>query len=188
MIVRLPASAALLAIVLLPAGAGTLAAQERGRTAAPDTVRRAPMVISEWHARRLTIHRMTAYTIPPLFAAQGFLGQRLYAGVQSAEGPAGWVRPAHRTGAALIGTAFAINATTGVWNLWAARHEPEDRVIRVVHGASMLAAAGGFTYAGVRLSEQAQSSLDKRREHRRVALGSMGLTLLSGTMMWWVNR
>lgn len=144
--------------------------------------------VSEWHARRLTIHRVTAYTIPPLFAAQYLVGQQLYRGVARAEGPADWVRPAHRTGAALIGTAFAINATTGLWNLWAERHEPEGRTVRMLHGASMLAAAGGFTYAGVRLADQAQFSADKRREHRQVATASMALTLLSGTAMWWINR
>ncbi len=160
-----------------------------GADAAADTTPPAGAVgISDWHARRLAIHRVTAYTIPPLFAAQYLVGQQLYRGVASVEGPADWVRPAHRTGAALIGTAFAINATTGLWNLWAERHEPEGRTTRLVHGASMLAAAGGFTYAGVHLADQAQYSAQKRREHRQVATASMALTLVSGTAMWWINR
>lgn len=148
-----------------------------------DTLPRRAAEVDEWHSRRLAIHRVTAYTIPPLFVAQYLLGRELYGGTGE-----DWVRPTHRAGAMLIGTAFAINATTGVMNLWAARDEPEDRVLRLVHGGSMLAAAAGFTYAGVRLSEQAALSPDKRREHRSVALASMGLTLVSGTMMWWVNR
>lgn len=154
-----------------------------------DTVR--PMsirTVSEAHERRLTIHRITANAIPPLFAAQYLVGQRLYRDVDRPGGPDGWVRPAHRTGAVLIGTAFAINATTGVMNLWAQRQDPQDRTLRVVHGTTMIAAAAGFTYAGVRLSEQAEESFEKRRQHRQVALASMGLTLASGTLMWWVNR
>lgn len=154
-----------------------------------DTTRATRAVdVSDWHARRLAIHRTTAYAVPVLFAAQYVVGQQLYRGVASAAGPADWVRPAHRTGAALIGTAFVINATTGLWNLWAERREPEGRAVRLLHGASMLAAAGGFTYAGVRLADQAQFSADKRREHRQVATASMALTLISGTAMWWINR
>lgn len=170
--------------------AAALAAHPIGIPAqAADTVQGTRAIeISEWHGRRLAIHRATAYTVPVLFAAQYVVGQQLYRGVGSAEGPADWVRPAHRTGAALIGTAFAINATTGLWNLWAERREAEGRTARVLHGASMLAAAGGFTYAGVRLADQAQFSADKRRQHRQVATASMALTLLSGTAMWWVNR
>lgn len=166
--------------LLVPAGDAR--AQGAAPGISPDTQPRA-VVVSEWHSRRLAIHRVTAYTIPPLFAAQYLLGRELYRGTD-----ADWVRPTHRAGAMLIGTAFAINATTGAMNLWASRHEPEDRVLRFLHGGSMLAAAAGFTYAGVRLAEQAETSLDKRREHRRVALASMGLTLVSGTVMWWSNR
>lgn len=168
---------------------GTAQAQERDSVARLDSIA-TPYVptVSEAHERRLTIHRVTAYTIPPLFVAQYLVGQRLYRDVNRAGGPDDWVRPVHRTGAILIGTAFAINATTGVMNLWAQRHDPQDRAIRFVHGASMLTAAAGFTYAGVRLSEQAQTSSEKRSEHRRVAIGSMGLTLASGALMWWVNR
>lgn len=187
-----------LAAALLAVGTAILGAQEPRAMALtlapPDTIRpdslgQPPATrITEWHSRRLAIHRATAYAIPPLFLAQYLVGRELWDGLHSDAGPADWVRPAHRTGAALIGTAFVINATTGVWNLWAARREPEGRVARVLHGASMLAAAGGFTYAGVRLSEQAKFSSEKRAEHRRVALSSMGLTLVSGTAMWWANR
>lgn len=180
-------AAAWLAVFLCVTRAG--GAQEPVQPLVPDTARVQPgLEVSDWHSRRLTIHRVTAYAIPPLFLGQYLVGRELYDGLQRAEGPADWVRPTHRTGAVLIGTAFAINATTGVMNLWAARNDPQDRVIRVLHGTTMLAAAGGFAYAGVKLAEDAQFSADKRREHRRVATASMGLTLLSGTMMWWVNR
>lgn len=178
-----------LAASLAGATPGDAARAQEPAAAGADTVRPPRAVqVSPWHARRLAIHRTTAWTIPPLFVAQALIGRQLYDGIRSVDGPAGWVRPAHRTGAALIGTAFAINATTGLWNLWADRHEPEGRVIRILHGTTMLAAAGGFTYAGIRLSEQAKTSNLKRDQHRNVALASMGLTLASGAMMWWVNR
>lgn len=179
--------AALLAALVVPPA--MLEAQEGSRAIRPDTTRPVAAVeISEWHARRLTIHRVTAYAVPVLFAAQYAVGQRLYDGVRDPDGPADWVRPAHRTGAALIGTAFAINATTGVMNLWATRSEPEGRTARLLHGTSMLVAAGGFAYAGIRLADEAQFSAAKRQEHRRMAIGAMGLTLLSGTGMWLANR
>jgi len=146
------------------------------------------VVIDPAHERRLGVHRWTAYAVPPLFAVQALVGQQLYRGVQSSAGEAEWVRPTHRAGAVLIGSAFAVNVTTGAWNLWSQRHEPEGRVMRLVHGASMLAAAGGFTYAGTVLAQDARVSLEKRREHRRIALGSMVLTLASGTGMWLANR
>lgn len=156
--------------------------------AASDTVRPRAATVSPWHGRRLTIHRYTAYAIPPLFLAQGLLGKQLYRDVDTPDGPAEWVRPAHRIGAALIGAAFATNVTTGVLNLWADRHEPEGRVVRVLHGTSMMVAAAGFTYAGVKLADEARTSMDKRREHRTVAIGSMALTTVSGVAMWLVNR
>ena len=183
------ASAATALVTCLALVPSTGHAQQRDTARHVDTsaTQHVPTV-SDAHERRLMIHRITAYTIPPLFVAQYLVGQRLYRDVSRPGGPDDWVRPVHRTGAVLIGTAFAINATTGVLNLWAQRHDPQDRALRIAHGASMLAAAAGFTYAGVRLSEQAEASSEKRREHRQVAIASMGLTLASGTLMWWVNR
>ena len=169
---------------LLLAGGGDAAAQDSARVSAPHGARE----ITPWHERRLAIHRVTAYAVPPLFAAQYLVGQHLYSALREPDGPEGWVRPAHRAGAYLIATAFAVNATTGVMNLWAARREPEGRAMRLLHGTSMLVAAGGFAYAGARLAPQAETSADKRRQHRQVAAASMGLTLASGTVMWWVNR
>ena len=52
----------------------------------------------------------------------------------------------------------------------------------------MLAAEGGFTYAGTELANEAETSLTKRREHRTVALTSMGVTLASSLMMRLLNH
>lgn len=172
----------------LPAQAGGVAGGDAISTW-PDTApRRRAVVLSDAYATRLKIHRTTAYAIIPLFAYQYVVGRRLWDGVHDTDGVPGWVRPAHRAGAIAIGTAFGVNAVTGGWNLWETRHQPDGRAIRVLHAASMTAALAGFTYAGVRLSDEARTSADKRSQHRTVAIGSMGLTLVSGTLMWLANR
>jgi hypothetical protein len=52
----------------------------------------------------------------------------------------------------------------------------------------MLTADAGFTYAGAKLSEEAEGSMDKRRLHRTIALSSMGVTVASALMMKVWNR
>jgi hypothetical protein len=45
-----------------------------------------------------------------------------------------------------------------------------------------------FTYAGAKLSNEAETSVDKRALHRKIALSAMGLTIVSaGAMKLW-NR
>lgn len=157
---------------------------------APDTLpaRQRAVSLSEGYEARLRIHRITAYTIIPLFAWQAYMGQRLWNGARGDEPAPGWVRPAHRAGAVAIAGAFGVNTVTGAMNLWETRAQPEGRVVRLVHAASMTTALAGFTYAGVRLSQEAKTDPGKQRLHRDVALGSMGLTLVSGTLMWFYNR
>ena len=155
-----------------------------------DTVprRQRAVALSDGYETRLRIHRITAYTIVPLFAWQAYMGQRLWRGARGDEPAPGWVRPAHRAGAVAIAGAFGVNTVTGAMNLWETRAQPEGRVMRLAHAASMTTALAGFTYAGARLSQQAKTDPDKQRLHRDVALGSMGLTLVSGTLMWLYNR
>lgn len=164
------------------------AARGAASVVSADTVRRPRVVeVGDWYNRRLTIHRYTAYAIPPLFVYQYVVGQKLYDGVNGS-GEADWVRPAHQTGAALIATAFGVNTVTGLWNLWEGRAATEGRTIRYVHSITMLGALGGFTYAGAKLSQEAKTNAHKRDQHRQVALGSMGLTMASGLLMWLGNK
>jgi hypothetical protein len=51
----------------------------------------------------------------------------------------------------------------------------------------MLASDAGFTYAGARLSNQAENSVDKRRQHRAWAYGSMA-TALTGVAVIALGR
>jgi hypothetical protein len=52
----------------------------------------------------------------------------------------------------------------------------------------MLTADAGFTYAGAKLSNEAETDADARSLHRTIALSSMGLTIASGLMMRFLNR
>jgi hypothetical protein len=51
-----------------------------------------------------------------------------------------------------------------------------------VHSVLFLAASGGFAYAGS-LADEAEENGEKRRLHRNVALGSMGVSTASWLLM-----
>lgn len=155
--------------------------------AADDTIkkRRKAVELSDWYGRRLTIHRYVAYGTIPVFAAQWAAGARLYK--DSREAPT-WAKTTHRVGATMLAGMFTVNTVTGLWNLWDTRSQSEGRTLRTVHALTMLVADGAFTYAGAKLSDEAENSLDKRREHRTIALSAMGLTIASGAMMKIFNR
>jgi hypothetical protein len=52
----------------------------------------------------------------------------------------------------------------------------------------MLTADAGFTYAGAKLSKEAETDFNKRREHRTIALSSMGVTVASALVMKFFNK
>ena len=141
--------------------------------------------VSEWYGRRLTLHRRLSYTVIPLFAFQYAAGTQLWS--KGAEAPE-WARRGHRIGAATIGGVFVANTVTGAWNLWDTRATTDGRARRYLHAASMFLADAGFTWAGAKLSEEAERSFEKRRLHRTVALTSIGLTVTSGLIMYFTNR
>ena len=62
------------------------------------------------------------------------------------------------------------------------------RTFRARHALTILAADAAFTYAGAKLSDEAEQSFEKRRQHRTVALSAMGLTVASGIAMKLWNR
>jgi hypothetical protein len=145
--------------------------------------RRKSVDVSEWYNRRLQIHRAGAYAMIPLFALQAYAGTQLYEEGSSAPG---WAKTTHRVGATGLATVFTLNTVTGLWNLWDSRAVPQGRTKRTIHSLLMLASDVGFTYAGVRLSDQAENSADKRRQHRNLAYASMGTALVgSGIMVIW---
>jgi hypothetical protein len=140
--------------------------------------------VSEWYSRRLTLHRRLSYTVIPLFAFQYAAGNQIW---EKGTNAPGWAREGHRYGAATIATVFTVNTVTGVWNLWDSRHVPEGRGRRYLHAASMLVADAGFTWAGAKLSEEAERDFEKRKLHRKVALTSIAISVTSGLLMKFLN-
>jgi len=152
-----------------------------------DTVRRRPRAIeiSEWYGRRLTIHRTLSYATIPVFTSQYIAGQRLFTDGGAAPD---WVKLTHRSGATVLAGMFTVNTVTGLWNLWDSRNVPNHRTLRTTHALMMLAADAAFTYAGAKLSNDAEQSQEKRRLHKTIALSATGLTAVSGIMMKLFNK
>jgi hypothetical protein len=146
-----------------------------GAQAAADTVRRRRKAIevSEWYERRLRIHRYGAYAVYPLFAFQALAGTQLYRDSRNAPT---WAKTGHRVAATGLAVAFTSNTVTGLWNLWDSRDAP-GKPRRYVHALFMLASDAGFTYAGAKLADEAETSAAKRSEHRTWAIGSMATAL-----------
>ena len=148
-------------------------------------VRARAVEVSDWYGRRLTIHRTLSYTVIPIFGVQWFAGERIYKyGNQAPD----WAKTTHRAGASALAGIFTVNTVTGLWNLWDSRGTSDGRTLRTIHALSMLAADAGFTYAGVKLSKDAETDFNKRREHRTIALSSMAVTVLSGLAMKLYNK
>lgn len=151
----------------------------------PHTRRRKVIEVSDWYSRRLTIHRYVAYATLPVFAVQWAAGDQLYH--KSAAAPT-WAKTMHRVGATSLAGMFTVNTVTGLWNLWDSRSVPEGRALRTMHALAMLTADAGFTWAGAKLSNDAETSNSARRLHREVALSCMGLTVASGLAMKLFNH
>jgi hypothetical protein len=89
-------------------------------------------------------------------------------------------------GATALAAVFTVNTVTGVWNLWDSRSVSQGRTRRTIHTILMLASDAGFTYTGIKLSNDAENSLAKRRQHRNLAYASMGVAIAgSGMMLIW---
>ena len=160
----------------------TLVAGVRG---VEDTVprRRRSIEVSDWYERRLRIHRYGAYAVVPLFALETVAGNQLYDDPRN--GPA-WAKNGMRYGATALAGVFTSNTVTGLWNLWDSRGVTQGRTRRTVHALLMLASDAGFTYAGAKLADEAENSVDKRREHRAWAYGSMATSLAAiGVIKYW---
>jgi hypothetical protein len=156
--------------------------------------RRRVVELSDWYGRRLMVHRITAYTIPALFAWQWYKGDQLMDRARGDRAFDSDPKSGHELGAVMISSAFAINALTGAWNLYEARGTPQGSTARWLHTISMIAAAGGFAYAGLKLTDDIEAAgtfddaMQARENHRNLALASMGVTVVSGIGMWIANR
>ena len=137
------------------------------QTSPPPTV---AFEYSDGYRLRAKIHKVSSFATLPLFGAEAIVGQSLY------DDPTSGKKDAHLAIAAGIGALFAVNTTTGVWNLIEARKDPSHRTRRWVHGLMMLGADAGFlaTAALGPESEHGESE-GSRSTHRAVAFTSIGL-------------
>lgn len=103
---------------------------------APEPV--AAVDYSPAYQRRAKIHKLASLAMIPLFVTEGWLGQSIY------NNPTEGKRSAHGAVAGGIAALFAVNTVTGVWNMVEARHDPNGRGRRRLHGFLMLAADAGF--------------------------------------------
>lgn len=150
----------------------------------PDTVvkKKRPVLVeySDWYGRRLAIHRTLSWAMIPLFAASYYTGERL-----ARDGRVGSpyavraIHPYAATGAAAV---FGVNTVTGIWNLWAGRHDAEGRKRRFAHSILFMIADAGFAYAGS-IGEESRENSKVRSTHRTVALSSMGVSYVGMMMM-----
>jgi hypothetical protein len=171
--------------------------QPVGVVALPDTAPpRRPRAVeySEGYGERLTVHRWGSYVMLPLFAAEWVLGDKLlrqkedvFAGRRGGPPDAG-LRRTHAIVAGGVGVLFVTNTVTGVWNMIEARHDPEGRTLRTVHGLTMLAADAGFVATGVMGRRAVNNTPVEARSHRNVALASTGVAVAGAGMMWLLNR
>ena len=143
-------------------------------------VRRKAVVYSDGYATRLRIHKTLSWGMLPLFAASYFSGDQLL--TKGIDAPS-WARSMHgpaATGGAIL---FGANTVTGGWNLWEGRKDPNGRTRRILHSVLFTAASGGFAYAGTKLADDAEENLSARRNHRNLALGSIGVSTVSWLIM-----
>ncbi|HEX7939434.1 MAG TPA: hypothetical protein VF483_10610 [Gemmatimonadaceae bacterium] len=141
--------------------------------------------ISDWYNRRLTLHRTLAYATLPVFAFQWAAGEQIW---QKGTAAPTWARTGHRVGATTLAGIFTVNTVTGLWNLWDSRQAPQGRAMRTMHAITMLVADAGFTWAGAKLSNQAETDFNARALHKKVALTCMALTVGSGVIMKFFNK
>ena len=143
--------------------------------------RRRAVEHSEWYYKRLTIHKYASYATLPLFAAEYYLGDKLYRG----EGTSS-TKSAHSAVAGGIGVLFGVNTITGVWNLWEGRHESDGRARRITHSLLMLASDAGFVATAAMAPDgenEFEGNSDDRSRHRAVALSSIGVATAGYVMM-----
>ncbi len=140
----------------------------------------APIEYSEWYGRRVAIHRALSWTMLPLFAVSYYTGNRLAEDGRAASPQ--WVRTAHPYAAGGAAAVFGANTVTGLWNLWAARKDPEGRTRRILHSTLFLVADAGFAYAGS-IGRDGRENAEIRSRHRTIALSSMGVSTAGWLVM-----
>lgn len=134
---------------------------------------------SDSYNTRRKIHMIASFATLPLFAGQYITGQKLYDG-NFTDSTKNW----HGFFAGGVATLFAVNSVTGVWNMIEARHDPNGKTRRMVHGILMLGADAGFVAAGLMApGDHEDGGGSSKSAHRTVALTSIGMASVSYVYM-----
>ena len=133
---------------------------------------------SDAYKMRRKIHFIASFATLPLFVGQYISGDKLYDN-QGGEG----AKSSHGAFAGGIAALFVVNTVTGVWNLVEARHDPNGRTRRLVHGLLMMAANAGFVATGAMAPDGDEIGSSDRSAHRNVAIASMGIATASYVYM-----
>jgi hypothetical protein len=130
---------------------------------------------SDAYNTRRKIHVIASFATLPLFVGQYNTGEKLYEGTASDT-----VKTLHGVLAGSIAGLFAVNTVTGVWSLKEARHDPNGKTRRLVHGILMLGADAGFVATGLMApGDHEDVDNNDKAAHRNVALASMGMATAS---------
>jgi len=140
---------------------------------------------SDAYHTRDRIHHMASYATLPLFAAQVYVGQKLFNDPANAT-PG--LRHLHGTLAIAITGLFAVNSLTGVWNLVEARHDPHGSFRRTMHGVLMLVADAGFVATAIdrpngRSERGAAIFTPKANQHLALAYASLSVATAGYLLM-----
>lgn len=148
--------------------------------AAGDDVQSAPEPVTAvdygpGYQRRAKVHKLASLAMIPLFVTEGWLGQSLY------NSPTPGKHDAHVAVATGIGALFAVNTVTGVWNMVAARNDPNGRGRRRLHGVLMMAADAGFL--GTALLAPGDDGGGSRSAHRAMAFTAISTATVGYLVM-----
>jgi hypothetical protein len=176
--------------VVAPSGGVTLSnvalSNPAATSAEPDPSSPQLVDYSDGYFKRLEVHKWVSIAMIPLFAGDWIVGQKMYNGDSSRS-----LRHAHQIMAMSTLGLFGVNTVTGVWNLLEARHDPDGRTRRTLHGALMLLADAGFvatslTGHGNRTGAQSGFNFHGVRNlkpHRNLAIASMATAMVSIAIM-----
>ena len=140
---------------------------------------------SDAYRTRNRIDHIASFATLPLFAAEAYIGQRMFNNPADATAA---LRHAHGTIAIAISGLFGVNSVTGVWNMVEARKDPHGLMRRTIHGALMLVAdAGFFATALDHPNDRTASGIavydDKKNQHLALAYASLSVATVSYVMM-----
>jgi hypothetical protein len=141
----------------------------------------APVAVEYSHGYqvRLRIHKDASYAMLPLFAAEAFVGEKLFKNPNS-----GGLKTAHAwLNVGILGL-FGLDTITGVWNLKEGWHDSNGRVRRLVHSLLMLTADVGFV-ATDRLAPNRRvvAAGGSASTHRNVAIASISAATVGYAIM-----